>query len=101
VATSRAAWPGSAASSRAWPCGCGAVVIAIVVAVLAAIGGNQFAGLTTLNGLPRLPIGGDTSTAVGIVTALVALIAALVGAVLGGLAGMRYRHRIDRVGAER
>ncbi|WIX79240.1 hypothetical protein QRX50_49355 [Amycolatopsis carbonis] len=73
------------------------IVIAAVVAILAAVGGSQFDILARLNGLPRLPINESTLTVVGIITALVALAAALIGAILGGLAGMRYQRKIDRI----
>lgn len=53
-----------------------------------------------LGGLPRLPIGGDQLTSGGVVTALLALAAALAGAVLGGLAGMRFHRKVDRVDVE-
>ncbi|MFF4601037.1 hypothetical protein [Amycolatopsis sp. NPDC001319] len=73
------------------------IVIAAVVAILAAVGGSQFDILARLNGLPRLPINEGTLTVVGIITVLVALAAALIGAILGGLAGMRYHRKIDRI----
>lgn len=57
--------------------------------------------LANLDGLPRLPIGEGTLTTAGIITALIALAASLVGAVLGGLAGMRFHRRVDRVGHDR
>lgn len=75
-----------------------AVVIAIVVAVVAAIGGARFNILANLNGFPRIPINEGDVTVVGIVTAVVVAVVALVGAVLGGLLGMRYHRRVDRVG---
>ena len=75
-----------------------AILIAIVVAILAAVAGSQFNILANLNGLPRLPIGEGTLTTAGIITAVVALAASLVGAVLGGLAGMRFHRKVDRVG---
>jgi len=75
-----------------------AVVIAIVVAIVAAVGGSRFNILANLNGFPRIPINEGDVTVVGIVTAVVVAVVALVGAVLGGLLGMRYHRRVDRVG---
>jgi hypothetical protein len=75
-----------------------AIVIAIVIAVLGALAGNQFDVLANLNGLPRLPINEGTLTTAGIIAALLALAAALAGAILGGLAGMRYHRKVDRAG---
>ncbi|WIX76736.1 hypothetical protein QRX50_35600 [Amycolatopsis carbonis] len=77
------------------------IVIAIVVAILAAVGGSRFNILARLNGLPRLPINEGPLTVVGIIAALVAFAAALVGAILGGLAAMRYHRKIDRISSER
>ncbi|MDT0353117.1 hypothetical protein [Pseudonocardia charpentierae] len=74
-----------------------AVLAAAAVAILAAIAGARLDALTDLGGLPRLPIGGDQLTSGGVVTALLALAAALAGAVLGGLAGMRFHRKVDRV----
>ncbi|SDD21446.1 hypothetical protein [Auraticoccus monumenti] len=75
-----------------------AVIIAVVVAVLGLIAGNQFDVLANLNGFPRLPVNEGALTTGGIITAVVLVLAALAGAVLGGLAGMRYHRRVDKVG---
>lgn len=75
-----------------------AIIIAVVVAILAAVAGSQFDILANLNGLPRLPINEGALTTAGIITALVALAASLIGAILGGLAGMRFHRKVDRVG---
>jgi MFS family permease len=76
------------------------IIMAIVAAVIGLIAGAQFDVLARLNGLPRLPINEGDLTVTGIVTAVLALLIALAGAVLGGLAGMRYHRRVDRVGLE-
>lgn len=78
-----------------------AVVIAIVVAILAAIGGANFDILANVNGFPRIPISEGQLTTASIVTALLVAAASLGGAILGGLAGMRYHRRVDRVGLGR
>lgn len=77
-----------------------AALVAIVVAIVAVAGGDSFDLLTTVNGLPRIPIEGDV-TAASIITAVLVALAALVGAILGGLAGMRFHRRVDRVGLGR
>ncbi|HEU4807515.1 MAG TPA: hypothetical protein VFT01_04575 [Homoserinimonas sp.] len=78
-----------------------AVVIAVVVAILAAIGGTEFNILANVNGFPRIPINeGDLTTSSIIIVVLLA-VASLIGAVLGGMAGMRYHRRVDRVGLGR
>jgi len=78
-----------------------AVVIAIVIAIVTAIAGSQWDILGTLNSFPRIPVTPETATTAGILTALGAAVITLLGAVLGGLAGMRYHRRVDRVGLGR
>lgn len=75
-----------------------ALVIAIVVAIIAAIGGAQWNILANVNTFPRLPFSEGELTTAGIITAVGALLVSLLGAVLGGLAGMRYHRKVDRVG---
>jgi len=74
------------------------VVIAIIVAIVTLIAGSQWDILTNVNSFPRIPITGATATTTGIVTAIVAAVITLGGAVLGGIAGMRYHRKVDRVG---
>ncbi|MFF1635707.1 hypothetical protein [Leifsonia sp. NPDC058248] len=78
-----------------------AVVIAIVVAIIAAIVGTQYDILGNLNSFPRIPLNEGTVTITGVITAIAVAIVSLVGAILGGMAGMRYHRRVDRVGLGR
>ncbi|WP_426187226.1 hypothetical protein [Microbacterium sp. TWP3-1-2b2] len=78
-----------------------AIVIAIIVATVTAIAGSQWDILGTLQGFPRIPVTPETATTTSILTAIGAAIVTLVGAILGGLAGMRYHRKIDRVGLGR
>lgn len=78
-----------------------AIVIAIVVGIIAAIAGSQFNILETLNGFPRIPVNEGALSTIGIITAILAVIASLVGALFGGMAGMRFHRRVDRVGLGR
>ncbi|GEA87964.1 hypothetical protein [Cellulomonas cellasea] len=78
-----------------------AVVIAIAVAVLAAVAGDQFNVLARLDSFPRIPLGEGDLTTGGLVAVLVVAVASLAGAVLGGLAGMRYHRKVDRAGLGR
>jgi hypothetical protein len=78
-----------------------AVVIAIIVAILAAIGGTNFNILANVNGFPRIPINEGDLTTASIITAVLVAVASLVGAILGGMAGMRFHRRVDRVGLGR
>jgi hypothetical protein len=72
------------------------IVITVVVAVLAAIAGDQFDVMSRVDGLPKLPVSDDAATITAIIGVVVALIVALVGAILGGLAGMRFHRKVDR-----
>lgn len=78
-----------------------AVAIAVVVAIVTAIAGSQWDILGNLDSLPRIPVTPETATITGILTALGAAVVALIGAILGGMAGMRYHRRVDRVGLGR
>jgi MFS family permease len=78
-----------------------AVVIAIVVAVVTAIAGSQWDIIGNLNSFPRIPVTPETATTTGILTAVGAAVVTLIGAILGGLAGMRFHRKVDRVGLGR
>jgi hypothetical protein len=78
-----------------------AVLIAVVVAIVTAIIGSQYNILGNLNSFPRIPLGEGDVTVTGIVTAIVVAIVSLGGAILGGMTGMRYHRRVDRVGLGR
>ncbi|NYF16532.1 cytochrome bd-type quinol oxidase subunit 2 [Microbacterium sp. AK009] len=78
-----------------------AIVIAIVVAIITAIAGAQWDILGNLQGFPRIPVTPETATTTGILTAIGAALITLLGAILGGLAGMRYHRKVDRVGLGR
>jgi hypothetical protein len=75
-----------------------AIAIAVVVAAIGALLGNEFDVLSRLNGFPRLPVNEGTVTAGGLIAIVVAVVAALVGAILGGLAGMRFHRKVDKAG---
>jgi hypothetical protein len=78
-----------------------AVLIAVVVAIVGAIGGSRFNILANLNTFPRIPVNEGDLTLAGIVTAVVVAGITLLAAILGGVAGMRYHRRVDRVGLGR
>jgi hypothetical protein len=78
-----------------------AVVIAIVVAIISAIAGAQWNILGNLNSFPRIPLNEGTLTTAGIITAVAVALVSLLGAILGGVTGMRYHRRVDRVGLDR
>ncbi|WP_157532668.1 hypothetical protein [Microbacterium oleivorans] len=63
--------------------------------------GSQWDVLGNLDSFPRIPVDPEAVTATGILTAIGAAVITLIGAILGGLAGMRYHRKIDRVGLGR
>jgi hypothetical protein len=75
-----------------------AILIAVVVAVLGAVAGQQFDLLARLNGFPRIPLNEGDLTTGGIIAAVAVAIVSLIGALLGGLTGMRFHRKVDRVG---
>ena len=74
-----------------------AVIIAILAAAAGLLAGARFDILAQLNSFPRLPLNEGTLTTGGIIVAIGVVAASLIGALLGGLAGMRYHRRVDRV----
>ncbi|MGH1522885.1 hypothetical protein ACRAWC_01825 [Leifsonia sp. L25] len=75
-----------------------AIIIAVVVAILTLILGAQYNILGNINGFPRIPLDEGSVTLTGVITAVAVAIVSLAGAVLGGVAGMRFHRRVDRVG---
>jgi hypothetical protein len=69
-----------------------------VVAVLAAIGGDDYNVFHQLN-LPNVAVGGASLTTGGVVVLICAIAVTLVGAAMGGSAGERFHRRVDRVAA--
>jgi hypothetical protein len=78
-----------------------AVVVAIVVAALSAVAGSKFNVLAQLNSFPRIPVSEGSLTVGGIVAAAALVLVTLAGAIVGGLAGMRFHRKVDRIGLGR
>ena len=74
-----------------------AVILTVVAAILVAVGGTRFDLLTRLNIVAPIPMSMSALTVGAIIGALAILVVTLIGAVLGGLAGMRFHRRVDRV----
>jgi hypothetical protein len=72
---------------------------AVVIAVVAAIGGSEYDVYQRLN-LPRIAIGDSTLNTGGAIAGAVAVVATLLFAVLGGKAGERFHKRVDRVATD-
>jgi len=78
-----------------------AIVVAIVVAVLGWVAGEEYNVLYDVDAFPRIPVGEGDLTTGGIVALVLVVVVTLVGAMLGGLAGMRFHRRVDRTGLGR
>ena len=74
-----------------------AIVVAIVVGVLGAVAGSEFNVLSQLQ-LPDLGVNSGSVTTAGILAAVGIAVVSLVGAILGGLSGMRFHRKVDKVG---
>ncbi|HYU86682.1 MAG TPA: hypothetical protein VEK80_17900 [Kribbellaceae bacterium] len=75
-----------------------AVVMAVVVAAVVAVGADQYNLLVDLNNFPRIPVDEGDLTTAGVVVAIALALSSLAGAVLGGIAGMRFHRKVDRAG---
>jgi membrane protease YdiL (CAAX protease family) len=71
------------------------ILIALVVAALALIGGSKYNVLDALN-LPRLPVDSGTLTTGGLVALAASLVVTLGAAILGGKTGERFHKKVDR-----
>jgi hypothetical protein len=77
-----------------------AIIVGVILGIVGAVAGTQTNLVAQLGSVPALPFSPSTLTLAGIVSAAIALLVILVGSLLGGLAGMRYHRRVDRVGLE-
>jgi magnesium-transporting ATPase (P-type) len=76
------------------------IIIAIVLAILAAVAGDQFNVLSNLQGAPSIPVDGSALTASGLIALAIAILVPLIGAILGGKAGMHFHRKVDQVGID-
>jgi hypothetical protein len=74
------------------------VVIGLVLAVAAIIGGSQYDVFARLN-LPNVAVGDQTLTTGGAITLAAALVVTLLFAIVGGKVGDRFHRRVDRFAA--
>lgn len=75
-----------------------AVIMAGAVILLGMVAGLRLNGSPTGNGFPGIPVLEGQFSSSDIIAIIVAAAVALIAAVLGGIAGMRYHRRVDRVG---
>jgi len=73
------------------------IVFAVVIFILARIGGSKYNILRNLN-LPRIPVDEGSFTTAAVIAVLTVVVVTLGAAVLGGLAGMRFHRNVDRAG---
>ncbi len=80
-----------------------AIIVAVIAALFSVIAGARSNVPGNLDAFPRIPIDGNTLTTGGVITAIALLVAALLAAILGGIAGMRFHRKVDRLppGSER
>jgi len=75
-----------------------AVIITIVLGILGAILGSQADMMSRVNSLPNLGVDTNRFTWAGVLAVVAVAVVSLLGAILGGLSGMRFHRRVDRVG---
>jgi magnesium-transporting ATPase (P-type) len=76
------------------------IIIAIVLAILAAVAGDQFNVLSSLQGAPSIPVDGSALTTGGLIALAIAILVPLIAAILGGKAGMVFHRKVDQVGID-
>jgi hypothetical protein len=74
------------------------VVIGLVLAIAAIIGGSEYDVFARLN-LPNVAVGDQTLTTGGAITLAAGLIVTLIAALAGGKVGDRFHRRVDRFAA--
>jgi hypothetical protein len=94
VAGRMARFDGAKQGVAVWVIG---LLVVLLLALAGLVFGSQYNVLSRLD-LPRIPIDEGTATTAGIIALVAVLVVTLVAAVLGGLMGVRYHRRVDRVG---
>jgi hypothetical protein len=77
-----------------------AILITVVLGVIGAVAGSKFNVVSRLNSVPNVAMNNGNVTTTGIVAAVAIAVVSLVGAVLGGLSGMRFHRRVDKIGLD-
>jgi hypothetical protein len=76
------------------------LIVAIILAVVGAIAGNEYNVFGSLN-LPRIPIDEGTVTTGGVIVLVAVVAGTILAAMAGGKAGERYHRRVDVVADDR
>lgn len=74
-----------------------ALAITLLLAALGAVLGAEYNVLSQLN-LPRIPIDEGNLATGGVIALIAFLVVTLLAAILGGIQGVRYHKKVDRVG---
>ena len=73
------------------------LLVVLLLALLGLVFGAQYNVLSTVE-LPGIPVDQGTATTAGVIALGAVLLVTLLGAVLGGLLGVRYHRKVDKVG---
>ena len=71
------------------------LIVAVVVALLAVIGGSKYNLLDALN-LPRIPVDSGSLTTAGLIALIASLVVTLLAGIAGGKTGERFHRKVDR-----
>ena len=71
------------------------LIAAVVVALLAVIGGSKYNLLDALN-LPRIPVDSGSLTTAGLIALIASLVVTLLAGIAGGKTGERFHRKVDR-----
>ncbi len=74
-----------------------ALIVSVVLGILGAVAGSKYNVMDQIN-LPNMGVSTDRFTWAGVLAGVVVAAVALLGASLGGLAGMRFHRRVDKIG---
>ena len=71
------------------------LIAAVVVALLAVIGGSKYNLLDAMN-LPRIPVDSGSLTTAGLIALIASLVVTLLAGIAGGKTGERFHRKVDR-----
>ena len=78
-----------------------AIIITVILAIIGVIAGSQLDVLSQIGTIPTGTFDTGQVTLTGVFSLAAVIIVTLGGAILGGLAGMRFHRKVDRVGLGR
>ena len=78
-----------------------AIIITVILAIVGVIAGSQLEVLSQIGTIPTGTFDTGQITLTGVLSLVAVIVVTLGGAILGGLAGMRFHRKVDRVGLGR